>query len=109
MGSPAFKEAWAIGFSGSWASRCHWECLGRAENGEPMGPTALDLVRDKRGCYGWSCRGSSWLDSGRPELGGSDWERREAFYGKLDSSSIDEGLLCGSPLQIPMKRDSPWF
>lgn len=50
-----------------------------------------------------------WLDIGRPELGGSDWEHREAFYGKLDSGSVGKGLLCDFLLRIPMERDSPWF
>jgi hypothetical protein len=41
--------------------------------------------------------------------GGCDWERREAFYRRLGCSSVGEGLLHGSPQQILIKRDSPWF
>jgi hypothetical protein len=41
--------------------------------------------------------------------GGCGFKYREAFNGRLDSSSIGKRLLCGSPWQIPMKRDSPWF
>lgn len=36
-------------------------------------------------------------------LGGHDWEYREAFYWRLDGSSIGEGLLHGS-LADPDKK-----
>jgi hypothetical protein len=44
---------------------------------------------------------SPWLDGCRLQLsGGCGWEHRKAFYERLDQ---------GSPLQILMKRGSPWF
>ena len=52
-----------------------------------------------------------WLvlqGSGRLGLG-HGCEHKEAFYGRLEGGSIGEALLHGSPWQIPMKRDSPWF
>lgn len=41
--------------------------------------------------------------------GGHGWGHREAFYGRLDSCSVDKTLFHDSPQQIPMKRDSLWF
>lgn len=58
MGPPAFKEAWAIGFSGSWTSRCRWDVW--EELRKEWGPTGLDLVGaegDERECSGWSLAG----------------------------------------------------
>jgi hypothetical protein len=58
-------------------------------------------------------QGSPWLEGSCRlglALGGSHgWEHREAFYSRLDGSSIAKGLLHGSPLHIPMKRGRPWF
>lgn len=56
-------------------------------------------------------RGSPWLDgSGRLGLGGHHgWECREAFYRRLNSSSVGKGLPHGSQQRIQMKRDSLWF
>jgi hypothetical protein len=54
--------------------------------------------------------GGGGLEFGLAWFGGSHgWEHREAFYGRLDGSSIGEGLLHGSPQWIPMERGSPWF
>lgn len=41
-------------------------------------------------------------------LVGCVWEHREAFYGNLDSGSVDKDLLFSSPWQISVKRGSPW-
>ena len=65
----------------------------------------------------------SWLDPSRRVFGSlagcwlglglvagcCGWECKEAFYWRLDISSIDEDLLHGFPQRIPMKRYSLWF
>lgn len=102
LGGPlACKEAEAIWFSGSWAPRYLWSCR-RAENEVEAWESSFG-PRVKRGTLWLDPKGMSpWIGLG---LG---WELREAFYERLDSSSIGEGLH-GSPQQIPVKRGRPWF
>lgn len=84
------------------------------ELGTEPGPTGWIWLR----AGSWEGKGELWLvprdypwpDSGSLGLGGSHgWEHKETFYGSLDSSSIAESLLHGSPWPIPMKRDSSRF
>jgi hypothetical protein len=103
----ACKEGRTIWFSGSRTPR-HV----RAENG--VGACRLDLAWG--GGWGrrelwlvpwWGFLVWRWQWAG---LGGSHgWGCREAFYGRLDCSSVGKGLLHASPWQILMKRGSPWF
>ena len=65
---------------------------GRAENGVQAHRLDLSQGHGKRESSGWSHEESPWLVW---------WE---AFYRRLDSGSIDKGLLHGSPWQIPMKE-----
>jgi hypothetical protein len=58
----------------------------------------LAQSRGERGSSGWSHRESPWLDIDH------GWECREAFYGRLDSSSVGKGLLHGFPQWILMKK-----
>jgi hypothetical protein len=97
-------EARTIWFSDSLRHPGTTGCHRIPENGvEPSGwiyPGELRLI----------CLVSPWLDSSCLGLGGGcDSEHREAFYGRLDGSSVDEGLIHGSPQWISMKRGSPWF
>ena len=41
--------------------------------------------------------------------GGCGWECMEAFYMKLGSVFIGEGILYGSPWEILVKRESSWL
>ena len=83
------------GLSGSQALRppgTSGNC-GRAEKAGPMG-RVLGLMS-----AGLSL---AWLG-----FGGGHCEHREAFYGRLDSRSVGESLLHGSPWWVLMKRGSP--
>lgn len=77
MGSPALKEAWAIGFSGSWASRCRWDASEELRMGNPRGPRRWiwlakgikgDAVAGPAGVVlGWTVLGLSLVAvAGRP-------------------------------------------
>jgi hypothetical protein len=78
----------------------------------PWAASSLEVGgRQQRGVLSssWSHIDDPCLDNGS-RLGGScGWECREAFYGRLDSSSVGKALLHGSPGQILMKRNGLWF
>jgi hypothetical protein len=81
----------------------------RTESGPPKAGSSLGSG-DKGGSSSWFQVGVLGLMGSRLGLGGGcSWECREAFYGRLDCSSVGQGLLHGSPQQILMKRDSPQF
>lgn len=100
-GFPDLQGDWGIGFSGFWASRYRWDAV--EELRTEWGPTSWIYPGDQGGAL-------EGLGGGRLKLGGGrSWESRETLYRRLVSGSVGEGLLCGSPWLIPMKRGRPWF
>lgn len=61
----------------------------------------------RRGSSSWSCWASPWLDSGGFELGGGlRWEHREAFFRRLDGSSVGEAFSVAPHDRLDEKRQS---
>lgn len=72
-------------------------CCTRAENGVGARRAVCSPGRGKEGD---ALAGLAGIVLGLTAVKFSDghlWERREAFFGRLDRGSVDEGLLCSSP------------
>lgn len=102
LGFPGpIRRPGAVWFSGSWASRHHWNAA--EELRTEWESEGLDIAQDQgRKGIGWS----SGIVLGLPvEAAGSvvaPLGTEGAFLFRLDGSSIGKVLLCGSPWPIPM-------
>lgn len=99
---PGLSGSQAVGYPGAAGSH--------RRAGNRVGAHRLDLAW-RGGFSGWFRRKSLWLNCLRLEFGlvVAPAGNAEAFYGRLDGSSVGKGLLHGSPWWIPMKRGRLWF
>ena len=101
-----WADVGAVGFSDSWTFRHLWGSWKSIE--WSWGPSGWAV--SSPGLEGGEGEGELQLVTAGRVLGltVTGLEHREAFY-RLDCSSVGEGLLHGSPQQISMKTDGPWF